>query len=308
MSLQDAERRVIVNADDFGLSAGVNAGILAGHLQGVVTSATVMANGAAFDDAAARARAHPSLGVGCHLTLIGGPPTAPAAAVPGLIERNGRFPDTLGAFLRRLLAGRVRTAEVVVEFRAQAERVMQAGIRPTHFDSHKHTHAHPVVLEAALRVAEEFGVRCIRSPFERLTFGADRRARRFAADWRTLVKRKVAACVLARYARSFHRRAHGAPVIAPDFFFGFAHTGLLTPDFLCYLMENLPPGTSELMCHPAEVDAALRNSVTRLKEARFRELAALTDARVRRVVEAHNVRLIHFGVLAEEREANSRKP
>lgn len=296
--MQSASRLLIVNADDFGFGPGVNAGIAAAHTRGILTSTTLMANGDAFDDAVARARDLPDLGIGCHLVLLGGRPVAPESDVRSLLAPDGTFSNDFGGFLGRLVAGKLKQAEIVTEFRAQVEKIFNAGIKLTHLDSHKHSHAHPLVLEAALKVAEEFGLACIRKPYEKLGFtsfaGLD------ADGKKTFVKQKLSAVVLERYAGAFARRMRASAIRTPDHFFGFAHTGLLNPRFLCYLLKRLPIGTSELMCHPAELDASLHGAPTRLKESRVRELAALTAPEVRAEIERLGIRLANFKVFGEE--------
>ncbi|MCS7079087.1 MAG: ChbG/HpnK family deacetylase [Chloracidobacterium sp.] len=288
-------RRLIVNADDFGMCVGVNTGVIRAHQSGVVTSTTLMANGAAFDDAVARARDCPTLGVGVHLVLLGGPPVAPPAAVRSLLGPDETMPNDFGVFLRRLVRRELKPTEIEVEFRAQVEKVLAAGLQPTHFDSHKHTHAHPLVLDVMLRVAEAYGVRYIRRPYERLTFVSTTGLR--LGEVVTFIKQKVSALALVRYETVFHARLRTTGLRAPDAFFGFAHTGLLNPALLCYVLRLLPVGVSELMCHPSDWDDTLRRYPTRLKEARVRELAALTDARVRAEIKRRNIQLVNFSDL-----------
>ncbi len=289
-------RRLIINADDFGLSPGVNAGIIAGHTDGLLTSTTLMANGDAFDDAVALAHAHPTLSVGCHLVLLGGKPVAPAPLVASLVGPDGAFSDDFGMFLRNLIGGRLKREEIVTEFSAQVEKILSAGIAPTHLDSHKHSHAHPTVLGALLDVADRYRIPAIRRPFERTwhapleTLGS--------GGVKTYAKQQLTRLILARYARDFDRCVRGRAVRVPDHFFGFAHTGLLTPKLLVYLLHRLPPGVSEVMCHPGRLDAGLDQSRTRLKASRVRELDALTAPEVRAAAAAAGVEPIGFRALA----------
>ncbi|QUV99881.1 ChbG/HpnK family deacetylase [Chloracidobacterium sp. MS 40/45] len=288
-------RKLIVNADDFGMCVGVNTGILRAHQTGIVTSTTLMANGLAFDDAVARLRDAPRLGVGIHLVLLGGKPVAPPSDVRSLLGPDGTLPNDFGLFLRRLLRRELRPAEIEIEFRAQVDKVLAAGLQPTHLDSHKHTHAHPQVLEVLLRVAESYGIRSVRRPHERLTFAPLAGLR--PGETMTFIKQKASTLALTRYAADFRARLRTASVRTPDAFFGFAHTGLLNPALICYILRLLPVGTSELMCHPSEMDDTLRHYPTRLKASRVRELAALTDARVRAEITRQNIQLVSFAHL-----------
>ena len=146
-------RLLIVNADDFGFTRGVNAGIVEAHKNGILTAATLMANGDAFDDAVRLARETPSLDVGCHLVLIGG-----KSLVTGF-----DLPASPAALVRAVIAGRVPIYE---ELSAQVRKIAAAGIAPTHLDTHKHTHLLPPVLNAVARISAETGIRWVRSPFD----------------------------------------------------------------------------------------------------------------------------------------------
>ncbi|MBM3746126.1 MAG: ChbG/HpnK family deacetylase [Acidobacteria bacterium] len=143
--MRPATRRLVVNADDFGFSRDVNAGIVEAFQRGIVRSTTLMANGAAFDDAVRLARAHPGLDVGCHLTLV---------EAPGL-------PVGLAGLIRAVALRRIPIYE---ELAGQVRRILDAGIHLTHLDTHKHTHLLPPVLKAVCRIAREFGIPWVRRP------------------------------------------------------------------------------------------------------------------------------------------------
>src|SRR5262249_35921917 len=143
-------KRLIVNADDFGLTAGVNRAIIEGHERGLISSATLMVNMPAFEDAARLAREVPSLGVGLHFNITQGRPVAGASRVPSLVDGRGEFWGTSGALLARAATGRLNPGEAALELRAQIERALGAGLRLTHVDSHKHSHALPQICEAIL--------------------------------------------------------------------------------------------------------------------------------------------------------------
>lgn len=239
-------KRLIVNADDFGFTRDVNAGIVEAHRRGILTATTLMANGAAFEDAVRLARENPSLDVGCHLVLVQG---------ESLAEPGRPLPASLGELLRGLALGRLRIYE---ELAAQVRRILAAGLRPTHLDTHKHTHVLPPVLAAVARLGEEFEIRWVRRPL--LGFLGTRMLAR-------------------RGCRS------------TDHFAGFRLTGRFGPAELASLIRSLPPGTTEFMCHPGRCGAELRAARTRLKESRERELEALLDPVVRRALEESGVEL-----------------
>lgn len=284
-------RRLIVNADDFGFTRGVNAGIIRGHLDGIITSATIMASGAAFDDAVALAHAHPKLGVGCHLVLVGGKAVSRVQHRNSLSDSNGNLPSSLATLIAKLTANRIRREDIQRELRAQLERVLAAGIEVTHLDSHKHTHSHPRVLEALATVAEEFGITRIRRPFE--STGTLSRSSSLRTPW----KQRALARAARRWEGRFDEisRSHG--LRSPDYFWGVGATGALNREAILGIIEaagSLPEGTGELMCHPGEYDQDLETSATRLKREREAELKGLMDPVVAKAVKHHNISLIDF--------------
>ena len=291
-------RRLIVNADDFGFTRGVNAGILRAFERGVLTSATLMANGDAFDEAVAMAKANPRLGVGVHLVAVGGRPVAAPSEIPSLVDADGLLPRTLTDLIKMLARGRVRAEHIEREFAAQVGRVRRAGVAPTHLDSHKHSHTQPLVMTALARVADAFNVRAVRNPFESwrapLITGKAARARRGV-----YLKQAMMSAAVAPRARAFQRIAREHGLRAPDFFCGVRLTGLLDAEAVRRVVEGLRDGTTELMCHPALYDDELEQAATRLKRERQHELEALTDESVRRSVNAQGVRLINYQELIE---------
>jgi hopanoid biosynthesis associated protein HpnK len=280
---------LIVNGDDFGLTRGVNAGIIQAFREGILTSATLMANGPAFEDAVELGRANPQLGVGIHLCLVSGPAVASAKDIPALADRDGQLPKTLFVLLTRLSGGWIPTRQIEREFRAQIQRVLDAGIRPSHLDTHKHTHTHPRVMEALGRVANEFGIRNVRKPFEdfRTALGSH-------TDGHTNTRQVISAVAAGTAAPLFRLLVRSYGLRTPDHFFGLTTTGRLSSKELLQLLELLPPGTSELMCHPGVCDEELEKSPTRLKRERQIELEALTDPDVRRAAEKRGIRLICY--------------
>lgn len=280
-------KRLIVNADDFGFTSGVNAGILHAYKTGIVTSTTIMANGEAFDDAVALALANPGLGVGCHLAIVGGRPVAQAEQVPSIVDNEGLLPSTLGQFMLRLSRGSAKSDDIVREFRAQVMRVVGAGIIPTHFDSHKHSHVSPPVMKALALVAREFGVTRVRNPFESVFDGAS------LSSW-VEVKQSALSAAIAPGAITFKRLVRQNRLKTPDRFLGVKRTGRLDTNAIRSMMKGLNEGTTELMCHPGFNDSELEIAHTRLKKERERELEALTDPSLRELAEELEIELISY--------------
>ena len=275
--------RLIINADDLGLTAGVTRGIIEAHHAGVVTSASLLATGSAFEDAVALLADVPSLAVGVHLDFVAGRPLTPA---PSLVDaRHGRF-HSLARLARHALLGRIRAQDVADETTAQIERVRAAGITPTHVDSHRHAHLLPALWRPIAQAAIGAGLRVVRCPTRQLTGAAGRGG---AGG----VVRTVALRAAARYAA---RR--GPRVVHADHFAGPAlqgRPGIAT--LLLRLIEQLPPGTTELMVHPGRVDAELR-AVDSYVAPRERELDALLSREVRDRLRLGDVSLVSFAALA----------
>jgi hopanoid biosynthesis associated protein HpnK len=278
-------KHLILNADDFGLTRGVNEGIVRAHRDGILTSATLMANGPAFDHAIELACATRSLGIGCHLVLVGGHCVAPAKEIPSLAQPDGRLPNSLPVFAAHAASGRIRQSDIERELRAQIEKIRCAGISPTHFDTHKHTHIVPRVLEVIGRVARDTGINAIRKPFERL---------RHSWSGAPKPKQLFAASAVRVISANFRKLSHRYGLRSPDHFLGLALTGGLGPAALLRLLESLPAGQTEIMFHPGLADADLRATGSRLQHERELELAALVDPAVKRAVAAHHIELISY--------------
>lgn len=282
-------KRLIVNADDFGFTRGVNAGIVRAFKSGIVTSTTIMANGEAFEDAVSLARANPELGVGCHLAVVGGRPVASPSEIPSLVDRNGALPATLTRLVIKIARGYAPAEEIAREFRAQVQRVLNSGIQITHLDSHKHSATHPRVMEALARVATEFGIKCVRNPFESVFAGRLDSQPKWA-----YLKQFALSAAIAPAAIGFTRIAREHGLKTPDRFFGVKLTGLLDTAAIRSIMESLREGTAELMCHPGINDDDLAKAHTRLRQERERELETLRDPGLRGFAQELGIELISY--------------
>jgi chitin disaccharide deacetylase len=276
-------KSLIVNADDFGLTSGVNRAVIEGHTRGIITSTTIMANMAAFDEAIRMAKDHPTLGMGLHLNITQGMPVAGAARVRSLTDSRGEFLDTL-ALLHRILTGNLRIEELEVEIRAQIEKVINTGLHLTHIDSHKHSHAIPQVCDALIKTIGDYGIYAIRLPREKVGFnGGVHSIKRFTQS--------IGALSLAQLCRVSVERMRKAKIRTTDAFFGVAQTGFWTNKWMMKFIEGLPEGVSELMCHPGYDDEELKNVKTRLRGSRMAELKLLTDPEIIEKIRESQVRL-----------------
>lgn len=277
--------RLIVNADDFGLTAGVNRAIAELHVAGVLTSTTLMARAQATDEAIERALGAPALGVGCHVVLVDGEPVLPAREVASLVDsRTGSFHQKLGPFLRRLFMGQVRAAEIEAEAAAQIRLLQSRGLRLTHIDTHKHTHMFPAVLRPLLRAARAAGISAIRNPFEPVWA--------VHATPRAPLVRRAEESVLRRFEPVLRRIIAEEGLASTDGTVAVVGTGSLDADTLRSLLRQLPAGTWELVTHPGYNDADLQRVQTRLRASREVEMQALHA-----IEEFPGVELISFAAL-----------
>jgi predicted glycoside hydrolase/deacetylase ChbG (UPF0249 family) len=288
-------KRLILNADDFGLTTGVNRAISELNQRRALTSATLMARASATDEAIQLALKTPTLGVGCHVVLVDGEPVlSPRQDIPWLADPiNGRFQPTLGGFVwnlyqeRRIFGTGPFIAEIETEATAQISLLQSHGLHLTHIDTHKHTHMFPRVLRPVLRAARAAGIRTVRNPFEplwslRATPGAP-------------FLRRTQVRLLRTLEPAFRRIVAEEGLTTTDGAIGVLATGTLDSATLTSLLRAMPHGTWELVTHPGYNDADLANAGTRLLASRELELNALTEAAF-----AHDIELIHFGQLATQ--------
>lgn len=286
--------RLIINADDFGLTPGVNRAIAELHQARALTSATLMATGPAFDDAVAIAHANPTLGVGCHVILTDGLPASLPETIPTLLGRDRRsFRPSLFDFAQALLRGDIHADEIEREALAQITKLQAAGIHITHLDTHKHTHLFPAVTRPLLRAAERAGIRAMRNPFEQpwsasLDHGS------------TL--RHLQVRILRRFRTSFEHQPpiRDTHILTTSGTIGISATGNLDQTTLHAILRSLPPEpvTFELCCHPGYNDGDLDRVATRLRTHRDIERNALLAEIPALSLQPNSPQLIHYGDLA----------
>ncbi len=267
--------RLIVNADDFGLTSGVNRAILELHQSGLLTSATLMARAAATDEAIEMAKSTPSLGVGCHVVLVDGEPILSGIRdVPNVADpAYGRFERSLGSFLNTIYSRGVSRKvdyQIEIETRAQIQSLQQRGVTLTHIDTHKHTHMFPRVLRPVLRAARSCGIRAVRNPFEP--------AWSVRATPNAPLTRRIQVDLLRLLTARFRR------IVAEEGFtttagaLGVLATGTLDAPTVRSLAAAIPTDanqTFELVTHPGYDDADLARANTRLLASRETEREAL---------------------------------
>jgi chitin disaccharide deacetylase len=270
--------RLIVNADDFGITEAVNRGIVAAFDRGIVTSTSIMATGAAFEHAVDLARRRPGLAVGIHLVLTEHRPLIGARAAASLVGSGGCFPAHVTQLLAKKLRGRISLAEARLELDAQLERVRDAGVAVSHIDGHQHVHVLPGIAALVAELAAKHGVAAVRYPAERV--------RRYMLRNVKHLRRLAEQAAL----RAFCELSPLKPLRRSDEFVGFYFGGRLDETNLATVLAGIPPGcTVELMCHPGDDDMQASDDWAYAWAA---ERDALTSPRIRDVVAQRGMQLI----------------
>ncbi len=285
--------RLIVNADDFGLTTGVNRAIVEASHAGMLTSTTLMANSSAFDEAVALAKSQPQLKVGCHVVLIDGEPLS--SGLKTLTGGTTRFKSSLKEFALAAMRKRLSQEEIQREAEAQIRKVQSAGIIVSHVDTHKHTHMFPHVLRPVLQAAKACGVFAVRNPFEPARLWPRTAVRRTPALWIRALQVKL----LHRYSAEFTLAVNKEQMSTPQGTAGMIATGALDQQLLTGILQGLPAGDWELVCHPGYLDADLQRAGTRLLQSRRTELQALTSAETRKVLDGKGIQLISYADLQQ---------
>lgn len=291
-------RRLIVNADDFGFTPGINRAIVETHTRGIVTSSTLMANGRAFEDAVSAAATVTNLSVGCHVVLIDGEPVLDAQRLPSLTVAHPsgpRFRDGIKSFAARALTGRLNAVEIEAEAEAQIRKLQSAGVSVSHVDTHKHTHLFPAVLRPLLRAARACGVQAIRNPF-----GPRKPLKSATLLTRpSLWTRYAEVRILRTLAARFRDTANREGLVTPDGTLGVVVTGALDEKLFRAIAAAIPEGTWEFVCHPGYNDDDLKSAKTRLRQSRETELRVLTMPEARQLLLDQGIVLISYRELVQ---------
>jgi chitin disaccharide deacetylase len=284
-------RRLIINGDDFGSSREVNEAIILAHRRGILTSASLMVSGEAFEHAVALAKENPGLAVGLHVTCADGRAVLCPSKIPHVVGKNGTFPsDPTLAGLRYFFCRRARQ-ELFGEIEAQFEKFSGSGLSFSHVDSHCHMHVHPVVLDAIVQSAERYGIKALRVPadsfFSALPF---LQSPIFAAGNAIIFK-----LLTGRMKRLIRSRGFSFPQRV----YGNLLTGSMSLEYVLSVLDGLPPGFSEIYFHPALPSSPSSDDKRQMQ--RFRELCLLIDPAVRSKIE--RLRILPFTYFDLEKDS-----
>ena len=281
-------KQLIVNADDFGLHPLINAGIIKGHQEGFITSTSLMLSAPCWQEAVRLAKENPRLGIGVHLTLVGGVPSVlPKEQVSSLLDDDGLFLPDYVAFAKRYYSGAVKKAELEAELRAQLERALSCGVNITHIDSHQHTHVLPGINSLVLKLSNEYNIIRVRIPKEGYLF---------TGGFQTGVGRLIGRSGLSFCADMAALRADSLGLRHPQHFYGMLAGGHLNAQLIANILRQLPEGVSEIMTHPGLDSAALGKAFSWQYHWR-EELDAYLDAGNKALLKELGIEPVSFAAL-----------
>jgi len=281
-------QRIIVTADDFGRSAGINAAVIRAHREGVLTSASLMVAGDAVGEAVALAQKTPTLAVGLHLVVIGGPVTLPPREIPHLVNSSGHFPDDPVQVGLRYFLSRTHQEELAQELAAQFERFVATGLPLSHVDGHFHMHVHPTVFKLLLPLAEQYGARGLRLPRDDFWFALsyDRQRAGQKAGW------AIAYALLCRWCLG---RLRNHRLAVTHRVYGLMQTGQMQEAYVVNLLRRLEVPTAELYFHPTT------GPESEFLGPNLGDLATLLSPAVRQVIQERGLRLATYPTLNQVR-------
>jgi len=280
-------RQIIINADDFGLCRGVNKAIVQAYTDGVLTSATIMANMPAAREAVYLAKKLPGLGVGVHLNIFEGYPLSDDTCVKCLLDADGRFCMSAAKLsLLSITRGKIRNA-IKAEFAAQIQWVINNGLKSTHLDSHKHIHSFPVIFSIVCELAAQFGISAVRFTYEP--------GKICRTPWPCPGKGGKKRAWLIRHMARINRLQNSS-LLKTELILGIAHTGKMDVDFFKAVTLYNYAEIVEVITHPGYTDGLDVNK-TRLIEQRKLELDALCSDKTKQYFKAAEIELIHYGQL-----------
>jgi len=272
-------RRLIVNADDFGRSCSNNQAIIRAHRNGILTTASIMVNGEAFEDALDLARHNPMLGIGLHLTLVCGRSALSPHHIPNLVDHEQRFSsDPTLAGIRYFFKPALR-AQLYQEIEAQLNKFSSTGLILDHVNGHLNIHLHPTVFGLLMDNASRWGIKSFRLTRDPLRLNLKMARGR----WLYRLSHFVIFTALSSWAKP---RLKQQSIQFTSNVFGLLQTGCVNESYLLRLLPSLPDGDSELYCHPC-----IRQSP--------HELNALLSSKVRQIIKEREIQLVRYQDLSK---------
>ena len=285
------ERRLIINADDFGMSEEVNEAVIRAYRDGVLTTTSLMVTGQAFDQAVRLAKENPGLGVGIHLVTVVGRSVLAASDIPSLVDQDRNFSNNpTAAGLKYFFSPQAR-AELRRELAAQFAKFHSTGLPLSHIDGHLHLHVHPVIFNAALELGEKYGCRRMRVPQEELRLA-------IGFDPANAAQKRVHAALFGGLARWMKHKLNARGFTYAQRVYGNLQSGRMNERYFLYALDHLTTGTNEIYFHPA---LYRHDKLTDDQRQHAIELEALTSATVKRRISELGIKLINYGEIEANR-------
>ena len=282
---------LIVSGDDFGISSAVNAGIIRAHCEGILTSASLMVSGVAFDEAVALAKAHPRLGVGIHIGLTRAAATGSPRDLVHLVDSKGNLPEhPVFAGFQYFWNGKIKP-QLETEIEAQIQKFLAAGLTPSHIDGHLHFHVHPAILRILLRLAKKYAIPAFRLPREPLGVN-------LKADRGHHGSKFILSVIYRCLCRNAEKKLRALDFVFPVRFFGLLACGRMDESYLLKVIDSIEPGVTEIGMHPAvEVPSELKKWAPDYRYVE--ELRALISRRVKQKIQAQDIQLSNYHLLGK---------
>jgi predicted glycoside hydrolase/deacetylase ChbG (UPF0249 family) len=299
--------RLIINADDFGLTKSVSDAIITAHRKGALSSTTLLAGAEYAGYAAGLANGCPGLSVGIHFQLVAGRPvTRDLSRIKTLVDENGMFPDNFISFFKKLHTGRINYGHIKIELLNQVKKALALGVKISHADSHQHLHMHPFVLGTVLEVMREAGICKLRNPVEVFNYKLHRPLKLSAGNIIKIIYMNPL------YKKWYGRRLSSSNVLYPDIFFGQFFSGAMTLDkflkFLAHARASIDAGYAcgangpvcEIMTHPGAADEYNKIDGCDAEFQKYlwhEEFLALTSAELTQKINEHKFTLCGYDSL-----------
>lgn len=284
-------KKLIINADDFGLHEEINNGIIRCFQEGCLTSTSLMCGAPAFDHAVALLKNNAGLGVGVHLTLVGGvAPVLPVEEVKSLVDENGLFFSDYTVFIKKFYCGKVKKNEIKHELEAQLRKAVSTGLKFTHVDSHQHLHVLPGIVPIVVSLCRQFDIHAVRLPGE--SYFED-------YGYATVWSRKIGKCGLTFCSKLAAGQFADAGLLSTTQFFGMIAGGNLSTPIVQKFLASLKEGTGEIMTHPGNSQNILRELYSWGYHWE-QERDTFINENIKKEIATQQISLINFGGLTYE--------
>lgn len=269
-------KKLIVNADDFGLTESINNGILESFCNGIVTRTSLIANASAFNQALKLSQENPALNVGIHLTLIEEKPVSSPMKIKSLIDTDGKFFKNCRVFLLKYIKRQISLSEIRIELEAQIKKAKDNGIKITHLDSHQHLHMIPGIFSIVKEIMGKFDIKNIRMPNFTLK--------------KILNLKELSTGLLAKKCKASLLHSN---ISYPDRLWGLDQNGNINEMHFLKILKNLHPGVTEIICHPGFIDEEYIRKYSHWHYNPTGDLSVMTSSLIKETIKNNDIQLLY---------------